>query len=450
MKTSLRSRWMRLSILIIIGSFIMFSAFLIYATSLYLKDLQYRALDRSAVELKAMYETTAFNTIDEREIYSNLYDNQKFVLYTNSGEEVYRWPSRDMSFNIPREQIIHPDIYSLDFEDMSYLVQTVKIDSEYWNGYIAVVHPMNEYYTILQMIIIIATIIGFMSISITLVISYFMAGQMVRPIYRFTRQLQYVENNGFSERLDLKTNLEEIDYMVLSFNKMMDTLEESFNQQKQFVEDASHELRTPLQIVQGHLNLINRWGKNDKAVLEESLQISIDEMGRITKLIEELLELTKNENEKTNIIEPINLNEEIISRVNAMKQLHPAYTFTLDLDQAIFYPISQYQFEQILVIFLDNAVKYDYINKSIHIKSKLMSNKIKIEISDKGVGIPKEDVNKVFDRFYRVDKSRSRELGGNGLGLSIAKKIIESNDGNVYLESKINEGTTIHIEFPLK
>ncbi len=277
-----------------------------------------------------------------------------------------------------------------------------------------------------------------------------MAGQMVRPIYRFTRQLQYVENNGFSERLDLKTNLEEIDYMVLSFNNMMDTLEESFNQQKQFVEDASHELRTPLQIVQGHLNLINRWGKNDKAVLEESLQISIDEMGRITKLIEELLELTKNENEKTNIIEPINLNEEIISRVNAMKQLHQTYTFTLDLDQAIFYPISQYQFEQILVIFLDNAVKYDYINKSIHIKSKLMSNKIKIEISDKGVGIPKEDVNKVFDRFYRVDKSRSRELGGNGLGLSIAKKIIESNDGNVYLESKINEGTTIHIEFPLK
>src|SRR5699024_2619949 len=205
----------------------------------------------------------------------------------------------------------------------------------------------------------------------------------------------------------------------------------------------SHELRTPLQIVQGHLNLINRWGKNDKAVLEESLQISIDEMGRITKLIEELLELTKNENEKKKIIEPINLNEkiisrvkskkkhkitkkkkkntniikqinlneEIISRVNAMKQLHPTYTFTLDLDQAIFYPISQYQFEQILVIFLDNAVKYDYINKSIHIKSKLMSNKIKIEISDKGVGIPKEDVNKVFDRFYRVDKSRSRELG---------------------------------------
>ena len=81
---------------------------------------------------------------------------------------------------------------------------------------------------------------------------------------------------------------------------------------------------------------------------------------------------------------------------------------------------------------------------------KILKSSKEIEISDEGVGIPKEDVNKVFDRFYRVDKSRSRELGGNGLGLSIAKKIIESNDGNVYLESKINEGTTIHIEFPLK
>ncbi len=450
MKTSLRSRWMRLAILIITGSFIMFSTFLIYATSIYLKDLQYRAADRSASELYSLYSTTPINAITEREIYTSLYDNQKFVLFTMSGEEVYRWPSKDQSYNVPREQIINPDFYPMEINDKKYIVKTVMIESEYWNGYIAIIHPMQEYYTILQMIIIIATIIAFMSISVTSVISYFISGQMVRPIYRFTKQLQYVENNGFSERLDLRTNLSEIDYMVVSFNKMMDTLEESFNQQKQFVEDASHELRTPLQIVQGHLNLINRWGKNDKAVLEESLQISIDEMGRITKLIEELLELTKNENKQKLVLEPIDLNNEILSRVNAMRQLHPSYTFTTDLKDDLYYAISQHQFEQILVIFLDNAVKYDNKNKSIHIVSKQMSNKIKIEISDKGVGIPKEEVNKVFDRFYRVDKSRSRELGGNGLGLSIAKKIIEANGGNVYITSKINEGTTIHIEFPLK
>lgn len=450
MKTSLRSRWMRLAILIITGSFIMFSTFLIYATSIYLKDLQYRAADRSAAELHSLYSTTPINAITEREIYTSLYDNQKFVLFTMSGEEVYRWPSKDQSYNVPREQIINPDFYPMEINDKKYIVKTVMIESEYWNGYIAIIHPMQEYYTILQMIIIIATIIAFMSLSVTSVISYFISGQMVRPIYRFTKQLQYVENNGFSERLDLRTNLSEIDYMVVSFNKMMDTLEESFNQQKQFVEDASHELRTPLQIVQGHLNLINRWGKNDKAVLEESLQISIDEMGRITKLIEELLELTKNENKQKLILEPIDLNNEILSRVNAMRQLHPSYTFTTDLKGDLYYAISQHQFEQILVIFLDNAVKYDDKNKSIHIVSKQMSDKIKIEISDKGIGIPKEEVNKVFDRFYRVDKSRSRELGGNGLGLSIAKKIIEANGGNVYITSKINDGTTIHIEFPLK
>ncbi len=94
-------------------------------------------------------------------------------------------------------------------------------------------------------------------------------------------------------KLQLNTNYEEIDNLANTFNEMMSQIEESFNQQRQFVEDASHELRTPLQIIQGHLNLIQRWGKKDPAVLEESLNISIEEMNRIIKLVEELLELTK-------------------------------------------------------------------------------------------------------------------------------------------------------------
>ena len=206
---------------------------------------------------------------------------------------------------------------------------------------------------------------------------------------------------------------------------MMYQLEESFNQQRQFVEDASHELRTPLQIIQGHLNLIQRWGKKDAAILEESLDISLEEMNRITKLVEELLLLTKdNTNTKFKELENVEINHEISSRIKSLEQLHQDYTFEFEpYTKPINIKIDRYQLEQVLIIFIDNAMKYDQINKYIHIQTNLKNKQISIEITDHGVGIPKEDIEFIFDRFYRVDKSRSRKLGGNGLGLSIAKKL---------------------------
>ncbi|MDN6721869.1 MAG: cell wall metabolism sensor histidine kinase WalK, partial [Staphylococcus equorum] len=108
---------------------------------------------------------------------------------------------------------------------------------------------------------------------------------------------------------------------------------------------------------------------------------------------------------------------------------------------------NRYQLEQILIIFIDNAMKYDQHNKHIHIQTNLRNKQISIEITDHGVGIPKEDIEFIFDRFYRVDKSRSRKLGGNGLGLSIAKKIIELNHGTIQVESETGKYTTFKITF---
>ena len=159
----------------------------------------------------------------------------------------------------------------------------------------------------------------------------------------------------------------------------------------------SHELRTPLQIIQGHLNLIQRWGKKDPAVLEESLNISLEEMNRITKLVEELLLLTK---DKVNIqaFEEVNINEEIRS-----KQLHPDYQFKTHLSKKpLTLQINRHQFEQLLLIFIDNAMKYDKDNKQIEIATQLRNKQISIEITDHGLGIPKEDQEFIFDRFIEL------------------------------------------------
>jgi two-component system sensor histidine kinase ArlS len=301
------------------------------------------------------------------------------------------------------------------------------------------------------MMVFIAIIVGFLSILFTSIVSYFFSTQMVKPIRNIAYQLRRIESEGFSERLQIETNTEETDYMVDSFNHMMDSLERSYNQQKQFVEDASHELRTPLQIIQGHLKLISRWGRHKPEVLDESLKISIDELQRINKLVEELLLLTKNDGKTAEVTEEAEINEEIKSRVDALRKLHPDYTFTLDLDeQPIKFHINPYHLEQILVIFLDNALKYDHERKHIIVTTEKKDGHFDIAITDHGIGIPEDEIEAIFDRFYRVDKSRSRELGGNGLGLSIARKLIDNYKGKVWMESEEGHFTKVTIRFPLE
>lgn len=449
--TSLRSQWLKLSILIITITYLLFSSLLIYATSVYLKDQEYRSVSRGLSDVSSLYENQPFNSISEREIYTSLYDNQQMGLYTLSGEEVYRWPVRStLDIDTDFEATVNPVIERRSIDGEDHLVGTRMLQSDYWHGYVTVVHPLNEYNTIIRMMLFIATIIGFLSITFTSIISYFFSIQMVKPIGKFTGQLKKNENQGFAERLDLKTNIVETDYMIESFNNMMSALEESYNQQKQFVEDASHELRTPLQIIQGHLQLINRWGRNSPEVLDESLGISIEELKRINKLVEELLLLTKNEGEGSLLNEYINLNDEITSRLDSLDKVHPDYTFEAKLEQGrVMYPINNYHFEQMLIIFLDNAIKFDTENKHITVSSETADDgSIEIQITDSGIGIPKEEIDQVFNRFYRVDKSRSRDQGGNGLGLSIAKKIVELYRGTVWISSTEGESTTVHIKFP--
>lgn len=449
--TSLRSQWLKLSILIITITYLLFSSLLIYATSVYLKDQEYRSVSRNLSDVSSLYENQPFNSISEREIYTSLYDNQQMGLYTLSGEEVYRWPVRStLDIDTDFEATVNPVIERRSIDGEDHLVGTRMLQSDYWHGYVTVVHPLNEYNTIIRMMLFIATIIGFLSITFTSIISYFFSIQMVKPIGKFTGQLKKNENQGFAERLDLKTNIVETDYMIESFNNMMSALEESYNQQKQFVEDASHELRTPLQIIQGHLQLINRWGRNSPEVLDESLGISIEELKRINKLVEELLLLTKNEGEGSLLNEYINLNDEITSRLDSLDKVHPDYTFEAKLEQGrVMYPINNYHFEQMLIIFLDNAIKFDTENKHITVSSETADDgSIEIQITDSGIGIPKEEIDQVFNRFYRVDKSRSRDQGGNGLGLSIAKKIVELYRGTVWISSTEGESTTVHIKFP--
>jgi two-component system, OmpR family, sensor histidine kinase ArlS len=233
----------------------------------------------------------------------------------------------------------------------------------------------------------------------------------------------------------------------------MDSLEDSFLQQKQFVEDASHELRTPLAIIQGHLMLLNRWGKNDAAVLDKSLKSSLKEVERLTNLVQELLELSRAENSLINPVdaEPINVWTTVQHVVRNFEVVYSDYEFKIKhFHENLYVNISSRHLEQILIILLDNAVKYSKKEeKEVVIDCSLINEKVSLKVMDKGIGIPKEDIPYILNRFYRVDKARSRKQGGLGLGLAIAKRWVEKYHGTINIESKEGEGTNVTIVLPL-
>ncbi|MGG1664241.1 HAMP domain-containing sensor histidine kinase [Brevibacillus sp. NRS-1366] len=279
-----------------------------------------------------------------------------------------------------------------------------------------------------------------------------LARQLLKPLQSMNETIRNIKQKGLHERVQFHDNQDEIASLMNMFNKMMDQVERSFLQQRQFVEDASHELRTPLAIIEGHLALLRRWGKNDPAVLEESLQASIQELTRLKGLVQEMLALTRAEQEQgeLNAVLP-DPDRAIRQMIRNVGLLHPAIQFTADLDalSGLHLAVGEEHLEQILLILLDNAVKYSGESKRVEIRVAVWQETACIEIVDHGIGIPEQDLPFVMDRLYRVDKSRSRGQSGHGLGLSIAKRLIERYNGNLTIKSAWQQGTTVSFSLPV-
>ncbi|WP_251517033.1 MULTISPECIES: HAMP domain-containing sensor histidine kinase [Staphylococcus] len=446
----LRTQWMLITTTITFLTIFCFSIIITFFLSSSLRHSEFNEAQRSSNEVYKLFQTKQFNEITPLDFNASLGNYQKVFLFNDHGKKLFETSNLDsIDYSPPFSKDEVDRVTIKTHHNKEYLVITEPINASNFKGYSIIVHSLEEYEALVNSLYLVALIFGIIATLITTIISYYFSSQITKPLELMSNKMQQIRRDGFQEKVELTTTYEETDNLIITFNAMMSQLEESFNQQRQFVEDASHELRTPLQIIQGHLNLIQRWGKKDPEVLKESLDISLEEMSRITRLVEELLMLTKeNNNLQINEQEDVNINQEIAARIKSLKQLHQDYTFEFEPSaKPLNLKIDRYQFEQVLIIFIDNAMKYDQQNKHIHIQTNLKNKQISIEITDHGVGIPKEDIDFIFDRFYRVDKSRSRKLGGNGLGLSIAKKIIELNHGTINVDSEVGKYTTFKITF---
>lgn len=447
---TLQYKWMTITTLIMFTTIILFCLIIIFFLKDTLREGEVDEAEHSLSDIVNLIQTRPINNISILDLSASLENYEEVIIYNHTGQRIMKSSNENTIQFIPNNNLQKTDrIQVMRNNGKEYLVITEPLHSPNFKGYSVLIHSLEHYNNLVKSLYIIAVVFGLLATVITACISYFISKNITKPLVTMSNKMNQIRRDGFQNKLELDTSYEETDNLIETFNEMMYQIEASFNQQRQFVEDASHELRTPLQIIQGHLNLIKRWGKKDPAILEESLNISLEEMNRITKLVEELLLLTKDKvNMQSLEKEDVDINEEIQSRIKALQQLHPDYLFEIELEQKpLVLQINRHQFEQLILIFIDNAMKYDKERKHICIKTQLRNKQISIEITDHGLGIPKEDQEFIFDRFYRVDKSRARSQGGNGLGLSIAEKIVSQYGGYISVDSELNKFTTFKINF---
>ena len=320
-------------------------------------------------------------------------------------------------------------------------------------GYLSITNRLVNLQQLKQELNQVALITIFVSGIIAVFLGYLLSYQMTKPIKKIQEIISSIsEENISTKRIKVSEKNDEFAIVSEHFNELLDKISFYIEQQKHFVEDVSHELRTPVAIVEGHLKLLNRWGKDDPEVLEESLQASLVELQRMKTLVQEMLDLSRAPQVKEQYKDATtNVTEVAKQVVHNFRVLYPEFTFTFDddLKRDLWIPIYLNHLEQVVIILMDNAVKYSLDRKEIILSLSKGEEHVEIAVQDFGMGMTEEDRKKVFSRFYRVDKARSRERGGNGLGLSIAKELIESYDGEISVTTLLNHGSIFKITLPL-
>ena len=214
---------------------------------------------------------------------------------------------------------------------------------------------------------------------------------------------------------------------------------------RDFVANVSHELRTPLASIKGYSETLLDGGMDDRKTLAEFLRVIDRHATRMSRLIDDLLVLSRLESHQMTIVAaPIDLGELVFSTVKGFDKQARDKGITLsalvpeDLPKALG---DRDRLEQVMVNLLDNAIKYTPSGGSVSVSACQESAAVRVDVGDTGIGIPAEDISRIFERFYRVDKARSRELGGTGLGLAIVKHIIQGHNGRLHVESRPGKGS---------
>jgi signal transduction histidine kinase len=287
---------------------------------------------------------------------------------------------------------------------------------------------------------------------ISFLIGYIMSGRFLKPIDDLRRNIDTLSHTDLGQEIPVDVE-DEVGKLVKSFNELSSRLKESFDSQERFVQDASHEIKTPLTIIQTNLDTILDDKNATTTELQQAMSKALLGVKSLKNLTNYLLDLTVSQQVPFSTINLSKLLETEKNKLSDVAKLNGVALQLKLLPKDIFIQAQQISLGQAISNIIDNAIKYrDQELPSGESKVNISLTKVKrsavIEIWDNGIGIQDDSVNKVFDRFYRVDKSRNKKTGGFGLGLSITKKVIQEHRGKISVRSKKNN-TVFTIIIPI-
>jgi len=279
---------------------------------------------------------------------------------------------------------------------------------------------------------------------------YFLSRRMLKPVDRVSSLAARISSTNLKERINYQGPDDEMKRLADTFDDMMGRLESAFESQKQFIQDASHELRTPIAIAQTNIEVTEMEGKataRDYKRLMEVLKMSLERMNRLSGSLL-LLSDSDQSQMKWSVVNIAALLDEVVAETSAKATDAKVGLEVEAVSEEILVMGDALRLRQAVINLIDNAIKYNRPGGMVNISARAEGAQLVLQVQDSGIGISVADQQRIFDRFYRVDRSRSRAEGGSGLGLAIVKKIVEGHGGTISVESDAGEGSTFRMSLP--
>ena len=285
-------------------------------------------------------------------------------------------------------------------------------------------------------------------------VTFFVSGRALKPLKEFSETVEKVQAQNLADYTIEENRIAELDRLRTSYNKMLLRLSESFETQRQFTGNAAHELRTPLALIQAQLDLYHTTEHPEStAVAEETIQMVTEQNERLSKLVRTLLDMSELQTVARNDrIEIHSLIEEVLTDLEPLAQekkvelIQKSQGAGAKADEELFLTGSDILIYRMLYNLVENAIKYNRENGSVTVSAIRKKNEVVLTVSDTGNGIDEAFREQIFEPFFRIDKSRSRELGGVGLGLAMVREVVRVHDGTIEVYTNKHSGTTFEVK----
>ena len=380
------------------------------------------------------------NSISVNPVFVQFYDNNKEVIDKSPNLK----NSNLKLFNDSNNIFIDTKLNDIPLRQ----IQTAIINKGEVVGYLVVAMSLEDF----EIVLILKNIllITFPLILILLfLIARFFAGRSIKPVRTIIDTSSQITKDNLQTRIPLPQNKDELYVLSKNINDLLNRIENAIDREKQFTSDASHELRTPLAVIKGTMEVLIRKPRNQQEY-EEKILFCISEVDRLNHMVDQLLLLARFENQKQNVKqETIYLNALILDNLTRFseKTENKKIKIVADFTEDFYVQSDNYLVSIIFSNLISNAIKYSNDNGKIELKLEKTSTDLIFTIADNGVGISEQDLNKIFNSFYRSDVTNHPDIKGTGLGLSIVKRLCDLLRIKISVESRINEKTKFILQF---